>query len=356
MKKQRLEAKNGKQFFHTALYCMPTLCMVVCLKMNRPINYPFPQNQVQVKEIGVFSAHSMNHFSLLRFKKIRVTSCSQRKLLYKLCSRLNFEISEEWYKMKTKNLQSSKEIMNHFKQSPIRAFTTLVPELEWQPWLFSNIPNISWHSKSIILSYLQHVKENLNITCSSQWYTITARKIYELKGTALVKQFGSLYSLLQYSYPEYSWHAWQFNVVPHGFWNEFLHHRLYLDWFSNEECFTTPMMWYDVTFDRFVKKNGKGLLKRYSNSPSRLIINTLPEFWWITWKFNSMDSRSWEDIKFQTLFFRGLGDDLMIDSMEDWYQVTEEQVKQRGGYKILKQYHSLPKTLQHVYPNHKVSM
>jgi hypothetical protein len=40
----------------------------------------------------------------------------------------------------------------------------------------------------------------------------------------------SLSSIIETSYPEFTWYTWKFAVVPIGFWSEYSNRKKYFDW------------------------------------------------------------------------------------------------------------------------------
>ena len=48
------------------------------------------------------------------------------------------------------------------------------------------------------------------------------------------------------------------------------------------------------------------------------------EFPWLPWKFSTIPQGYWKDMKNQRNFMKKLSDELKIEKMEDWYNVSHK--------------------------------
>ncbi len=67
---------------------------------------------------------------------------------------------------------------------------------------------------------------------------------------------------------------------------------------------------------------GQGLLRKYDNSPSALLLNAYPEYNWLPWKFDVAPKRFWDSHQNQVKFMHWAGTELGYQKMEDWYKIT----------------------------------
>ena len=113
--------------------------------------------------------------------------------------------------------------------------------------------------------------------------------------------------------------------------------------------------WYNVTLEDIVKNGGGGLLNGYYNgSPSKALLNAYPEHIWHFWKF-SVPHYPWEKSqKNQREFFDWLFTKLGYKQMDDWYNVTQEDIFNNYGRRLLNVYYSgnPSHALKAVYPTH----
>ena len=97
----------------------------------------------------------------------------------------------------------------------------------------------------------------------------------------------------------------------------------------------------------------------YNGSPIRMITSVLNDYKWLPWKFSSANKRFWSEKDVQLQFMNWLAGELNIKTMEDWNNVTNGQVIERGGKVLLSIYNNnLAECLKAVYPHeynlHKV--
>lgn len=166
-------------------------------------------------------------------------------------------------------------------------------------------------------------------------------------------------------------------------WNELNLKREFFDWLHKELGFKKPEDWYNVKQQNIYDHGGRGLLDYYNNSPSQALQAVYPEHNWILakfihspaelWKKNHEQRREffdafglklenkysqtpkgfWEKPENKKQFFNWLGNQLGYKSMDDWYNVTNEDIQKRGGKGVLGHYNDSPsRALQAVYPEH----
>lgn len=135
--------------------------------------------------------------------------------------------------------------------------------------------------------------------------------------------------------------------------------------------------WYNVTLDNIQKNGGSGLLSDYYNdSPSSALQIIYPEHKWELVRFRYKPSQLWNKNHTQRTLFLGStttpqGFWKSVDNhkdffdwpksklgyhcMDDWYNVTKEDIYKNGGSRLLSGYYnsSPSSALQSIYPEHK---
>src|SRR2546426_636283 len=98
--------------------------------------------------------------------------------------------------------------------------------------------------------------------------------------------------------------------------------------------------WYTATKGDIIKNGGGGLLASYyNNSPSTALKSVYPEHNWELKRFKNPPKRSWRTGDNQKKFFDSLMIQLGYNCMEDWYNVTEEDIHKNGGGSLLNHYY-----------------
>ena len=82
--------------------------------------------------------------------------------------------------------------------------------------------------------------------------------------------------------------------------------------------------WYNITVQDLLDLGGGGLVMKHGQSPSKLLSEAFPEYDWLPWKFHQCPYHIWTDIKNQEKFMEWAKNELNIQEMEDWYQVTNQ--------------------------------
>jgi hypothetical protein len=113
--------------------------------------------------------------------------------------------------------------------------------------------------------------------------------------------------------------------------------------------------WYGVTKEDIHKHGGRGLLCHYyNNSPSKALLSVYPEYNWKLENFKTKPNKYWKSKENGKKFFDWLLIKLGYKCMDDWYNVTQEDIKKHGGKRLLNGYFkgSPSRALLHIYSEH----
>lgn len=112
---------------------------------------------------------------------------------------------------------------------------------------------------------------------------------------------------------------------------------------------------YNITNEDVYKNGGKRLLTAYYNDSLYSALKTLyPEHTWLPWRFKQLPRGFWNDKQNHKKFFDWLGEKLGYKQLDDWYNVTSEQITSNGGTGLLSNYsNSISAALQATYPEHE---
>lgn len=146
---------------------------------------------------------------------------------------------------------------------------------------------------------------------------------------------------------------WTCGQVPSGYWGSSDHHRLALEWLGRELGITHWEQWYQVTVADVTQRGLSGLLHLYNHSHITMITSVFSEHQWLPWKFQRVSAGFWDDENNRKQTLEWLKGELGIKQAEDWYSVTREQVRARGGVSLLAYYGgSIFSMLQALEPGH----
>ena len=132
-----------------------------------------------------------------------------------------------------------------------------------------------------------------------------------------------------------------------GYWNDKNNHRKFLDALGRKLGTKGMHDWYDVSIQQIVGNGGGVLFNRYGNSIPNLITSVYSEHTWIVSRFGS-------SLEYQRNFLDGLGNQLGFKHMEDWYNITAKDIRERGGESLLKNQYdgSIFKLVSSVFKEH----
>src|SRR5690348_12861840 len=97
--------------------------------------------------------------------------------------------------------------------------------------------------------------------------------------------------------------------------------------------------WYNITLEDVHKHGGQELLANYNSIPSALQ-TAFPEHTWMFWKFLRVPHGYWKVTENQRKFVDWLGQKLEYKSLDDWYNVTQEDIHKHGGTRLLVGYYN----------------
>lgn len=170
---------------------------------------------------------------------------------------------------------------------------------------------------------------------------------------------------------EYEWLPWLFESSSQIEWTSSGRmERKYFDWFAELLQIERQEEWYTVSKDEVCEERGGRALLLSSHFNDSLFaavssaypgkdicsvilmtVNTTTEYQWHLWLFAERASEFWKDRENQRKFLDWFGtEEMNLNSQRDWLQISEEDVKQRGGKGLLEEHNgSLFKALESVY-------
>jgi hypothetical protein len=267
----------------------------------------------------------------------------------RIAKKLNIERQEDWYGLSSSSLAKlgHAPLLARYGYNLCAALRHAYPEYHWAPWFFRSGPSKFWKSLSNQKVYLDWLAEHLLISVASDWYSVSAKKVRAAYGKRLLQAHGSLAHLLQRVYPQFEWNEWQFTDLPATYWHSIQNQRAYMDWLASELGIHEQGEWYGVSAETLT------LLPHASPSMFYLLESTYPEFEWQAWKLvDGAPPHYWEDAAHRRKYILWFESQFNIQSPEQWYKITHDNLKENFGAGILTHYnHSMLKLVQEAYPD-----
>src|SRR5689334_7486762 len=108
-------------------------------------------------------------------------------------------------------------------------------------------------------------------------------------------------------------------------------HKKFFDRLAKRLGYYSLDDWYNITLEDIQRYGGAIRIHDYfNNSPSKALLTVYPEHNWMPWKFRMSPRGFWEKSEHHLQFFNWLGEQLGYHSLDDWYNVTQEDIHRHG--------------------------
>jgi hypothetical protein len=110
--------------------------------------------------------------------------------------------------------------------------------------------------------------------------------------------------------------------------------------------------WYKLVASDIIENGGDFINYQYNGSPFLALKTIYPEYDWNIFLFHHISRNAYKSRKTHRELLNWVADRLGIETQDDWYSVTAEQVKSTGAHALINEYYagSLLRTLRHVFP------
>eukprot|EP01114_Cavostelium_apophysatum_P017812 TRINITY_DN5375_c0_g1_i1.p1 TRINITY_DN5375_c0_g1~~TRINITY_DN5375_c0_g1_i1.p1 ORF type:complete len:517 (-),score=158.27 TRINITY_DN5375_c0_g1_i1:2205-3755(-) len=133
---------------------------------------------------------------------------NHRKFFEDLAAHLAIKHHEDWYRVQKKDIVEfggSSLVGSYYGDSPSKAIMAVFPEVAWQPWKFSKMPNHFLDEDTHAKELIEHAASKLGISKPEDWYSVTQQQLHNEHLWTLVLKNGGLISLLTKYYPDKRW-------------------------------------------------------------------------------------------------------------------------------------------------------
>eukprot|EP01114_Cavostelium_apophysatum_P016603 TRINITY_DN4763_c0_g1_i1.p1 TRINITY_DN4763_c0_g1~~TRINITY_DN4763_c0_g1_i1.p1 ORF type:complete len:587 (+),score=113.21 TRINITY_DN4763_c0_g1_i1:111-1871(+) len=263
---------------------------------------------------------------------------------------------KDWYRVSREDILNNGggSILTKFNNSPSFLITSLLPHYPWKIYDFDAIPLNYWCDPNNQKEFMNVISSRLGISRWQDWYSVTRADIVRAKGAGLLARFNNSPSRMITSLlPEYDWEEMDFHAVPSKFWRDAKNRLLFGKRLESRLQIKKWEDWYEITCEDIIDNGGSTLLANYYGySPSRMITTLFPEHPWNLSMFRCAPMNYWSDSLNQRRFLDTLSKALHVEKLEDWYNVTVQDVVRNGGSTLLAKHgHSTMSMLKTFYPN-----
>lgn len=271
---------------------------------------------------------------------------------------LGYTKEEDWYQINSDILRKNYGngmVNNSRKYAYYNILKKIYPEYNWLPWKFTRASDKFWEDINNQRKYMEWLFKKLNYINIEDWSKIGSEEIINNCGGAILRRYKTLFNLFQQIYPEHNWVRWNFDQCPDDFWKIEENRISYKNWLFKRLNLTGPEGWYQINRDIIKDNNGYGFIKYYV-SFYNCVKTFEPEYDWLFWKFTRVPDGFWEEFENQKKYMNWLFKELGYTEMEDWYKISQEDLRNNEGHGILN-FESenealLVSFLNKVYPNY----
>lgn len=229
-------------------------------------------------------------------------------------------------------------------------------------------------------SFFDKLGKKLGYKNMDDWYNIKKGDIVKNQGGPLLSKYDKSPSLaLLVAYPDHEWIVEKFIQVPKGYWECQQNQKKFFDRLGKQLGYKRMEDWYQVKSADIVRHGGTGVLNHhYYKSPSAALLAIYPDHHWQLDRFKSKPKCTlnckryrregflstknlrdtplgfWSKREHHREFFEWLSERIGYKGMEDWYNVSIEEIHENGGGTLLQNYyHNSPSSaVQTVFPEH----
>eukprot|EP01125_Pyxidicula_operculata_P015770 TRINITY_DN5380_c0_g1_i1.p1 TRINITY_DN5380_c0_g1~~TRINITY_DN5380_c0_g1_i1.p1 ORF type:complete len:377 (-),score=49.90 TRINITY_DN5380_c0_g1_i1:114-1244(-) len=222
------------------------------------------------------------------------------------------------------------------------------------------VPKHFWKSRENRMKYLIWLQKVLNINNVDSLYKLSSQDIINNHGAGIMKHYqNSPIKLLMDLIPDNTWKPYLFSRVPHKYWTTRENHLEFVKYLEEKlGIVDSKDGWYCVSVKDIEKYGGRYFLQYYDYSIQKMITTLYPEYGWNTLLFNKSDLIDWNNPELVREYLDIIAKKLHIQQPEEWYRISQNQLKHIGLGKILKHFRTLGYALQFAYPdytwNHKL--
>ena len=211
-----------------------------------------------------------------------------------------------------------------------------------------------WNDLAVQREFLDDISKTLKFTSENDFYSLSANKIRLFGGENISNKYSNNYhKLLTTIYPTKEWDLRQISK-PKCFWTLSSNLREIVEVIAKDLKVEKKEDWYKVQTKDFIKHGGKIILGPFKGDLMKLLKEAYPNEEWDP-SFKRITSRNfWKPLSIQQRFFDDFFKLFNFQSMEDWYNVTSNEIRSlNGGRTILFYYsESLFAALKNCYPNY----
>ena len=206
-----------------------------------------------------------------------------------------------------------------------------------------------WKNGENQKQFLEDAFKKLNLNDIEEWKNVQKSQISLLGGRGLFNIHPNFYSLISTNYPEISWKIFEFSIVPKGFWKKKENQFEFLKYIEKKLEINKEEDWYSISADEFKEFKGAEQIIKIYGSFTNFLFEFYPNFSWNIFKFSRLPNNFWKIEDNQNKFFTLLKNELNLNSEQDYFNISADQIKSYGGSGLIHYFSNLNEFRQRLY-------
>jgi len=289
---------------------------------------------------------------------------NQKSYAHDLCVHLGYQKKEDWYQITAQQINDfygGGLLTSYYHNSPSEFVMAMFPEYHLKPYKFEFCANGYWKSKENRKSYAIDLGVYLGYKKKEDWYRITQQQIHDFHGSGLLAHHynGSPSDFVMTVFREYHLKPYKFNVSPTGYWKSEENKKSYAHDLGVYLGYKKSEDWYQLTAQQIHDFHGRTVVKNYYHgSPTEFVMAMFPDYDLKLYKFVSAPREYWKSEENQKSYAHDLGVHLGYQKKEDWYQITQQQMRDFHGGTLLIGYYngSTSKFVMAMFPEYHLEL
>lgn len=260
-----------------------------------------------------------------------------------LIQKINIEKTNKFIE-KFKELNNTEILNNKF----IKVINILLEDK------LQRVPNGFWDNKEAIDCYIDCFKHKYKIVKDDDWYNIRAEDIVENEASGLLSRYNhSIIEFLKSYYHDKEFLPWKFKQVGHNYWNDIDNRKKCFEWFIRKLNYNNYEDYYNLSLNMFKNNECARLVGCYQDSTYKLLKDLCPEYKWKAYKFGQVPILHWKNPINRREWCDDYYKEHKFISMDDWYKINQELIKEWYGNGLIQRYKSSPyQMLKDIYPEY----
>ena len=271
---------------------------------------------------------------------------NQKQFLEELFVKLKFKSLSDWKNVTNREIVANGGggILGKYKSNFRNALKTLYPDYSWE---FDRKERNYWKDYDNLCDFAMKLYTKYDLTSLEQLEKISYQTIRKENGTGILNLFGrNFLNYLREIFPNYPWATHKH--VKSGHWDDKTNQREFLISLVQKLNLNSIEELKNVKLPQLLKNGAGKLPTMYSFNIPLLLKSALPEY---EWKSVRKPRGFWISIENQLAFMNDLKEKLKLNSIEDWKNVTSEEIVSNGGSGLLNHYNNnLQLLLSTIFP------